>query len=93
MNASGCKCGPFQSLLIVGLETVARIKVREAPVIIVAGLLRIIDPKSTMLIMASPSMIISPRLLGLQDQINADPRLIKHLRLYIYMPRLALAGL
>lgn len=67
MDASGCKCRPFQSLLVVGLEALARIKVREAPVIIVADLLRIIDPKGTMLVMTSPSMIVSPRLLGLQD--------------------------
>lgn len=67
MNASGRKRGPLQGLLIVGLETLARIKVRETPVILVAGLLRIIDPKGTMLIMTSPSMIVSPRLLGLQD--------------------------
>lgn len=67
VDASGCKCGPFQSLLVVGLEALARIKVREAPVIIVADLLRIIDPKGTMLVMAPPSMAVSPRLLGLQD--------------------------
>lgn len=67
VNASGCKCGPFESLLVIGLEALARIKVREAPVIIVADLLRIIEPKGAMLVMTSPCMIVSPRLLGLQD--------------------------
>lgn len=93
MDPSGCKSWPLDRLLVVRLEALARIKVRESPVIVVANFLSIINPESTMLIVAPSPMVVGPVLLCLQDQVYADPRLAENLGLYKYIPGLALSTL